>query len=322
MEIISNHFIVYVRDQKGKYRIAATRRDREITCKMTVFISERGSPMNQYHKDAKHFFKKFMIENSDDFEQTLLSEAGEVKDKIDDILQVGNIDLVNNAHTLVMYIIEGKDESLKKFAEQEGIAWATHAIDLAFKLQWIHAIRRTLWLFIEKYHKRYEYNQMEDFFQLETEINNRVDDFLNTFFIRYSTYKDALIKSQQELVENLSVPIIPINTSISVLPLIGTMDPNRVGILQDKVLEKVSELSIATLILDLSGVATIDRESIVDLRKVINGIAMMGCKTVITGLRKEIVQEIMNSGLTFDHHTENLATLQQALSKYFLTNDN
>ncbi|WP_089750534.1 STAS domain-containing protein [Halobacillus alkaliphilus] len=263
-------------------------------------------------------FKEYFKENSTLFEQTLLSEAVNVKDKIDEIMRVGNIDLVNNAHTLVMYIINGEDESLKKFAEQEGIAWATHSIDLSFKLEWVHSIRRTLWLFIEKYYKESEFEQMKDFFELETEINNRVDDFLNTFFIRYSVYKDSLIKSQQQLVENLSVQIIPINDSIFVLPLVGTMDTKRAEILQEKVLTKVSELRIATLILDLSGVAVMDRESIIELKKSIDGLNMMGCKTVITGLRKEIVREVMSAGLTFNYQTETLATLQQALSKYFL----
>ena len=238
-----------------------------------------------------------------------------VKDKIDEIMRVGNIDLVNNAHTLVMYIINEEDESLKKFAEQEGIAWATHSIDLSFKLEWVHSIRRTLWLFIEKYYKE---DQMKDFFELETEINNRVDDFLNTFFIRYSIYKDSLINSQQQLVENLSVQIIPINDSVFVLPLIGTMDTKRAEILQEKVLTKVSELRIAILILDLSGVAVMDRESIIELKESIDGLNMMGCKTVITGLRKEIVREVLSAGFTFNDQTETLATLQQALSKYFL----
>ncbi|MCA0984352.1 STAS domain-containing protein [Halobacillus yeomjeoni] len=263
-------------------------------------------------------FKYFFKENSKPFEQALLSEAVNVKDKINEILRVGNIDLVNNAHTLVMYIIDGEDESLKKFAEQEGVAWATHSIDLSFKLEWVHSIRRTLWIFIEKYYKEDGNSGMEDFFKLETEINNRVDDFLNTFFIRYSTYKDALIKAQQQMVENLSVPIIPINDSIFVLPLIGTIDTSRAEILEEKVLTKASELRISTLILDLSGVATMDRESIIELKKSMDGLSMMGCKTVITGLRKEIVREVLNAGFAFNDQTETLATLQQALSKYFL----
>ena len=101
-----------------------------------------------YANQLKGFFEK----NNQNFEQTLLSEAVNVRDKIDEILKIGNIDLVNNAHNLVFYIIDGEDEALRKFAKQEGIAWATHSIDLSFKLEWIQAIRRTLWTLIEKFY--------------------------------------------------------------------------------------------------------------------------------------------------------------------------
>ncbi|WP_394218957.1 STAS domain-containing protein [Halobacillus trueperi] len=268
-----------------------------------------------HHSDQlKDFFEK----NNQIFEQILLNKAVNVKDKIDEILTVGNIDLVNNAHHLVFYIIDEEDEVLRKFAKKEGIAWATHAIDLSFKLEWVQAIRRTLWIMIEKFYEMNENKQIRYFFQMEHAINNRLDEFLNSFFINYSTYKDSLLTAQQELVKNLSVPIIPIDSSICVLPLIGAMDTNRIEILKDKVLVNVSELRIEILIIDLSGIASMDKESTVELMKIIDGIAMMGCKTVITGLRKETVREITNTGVNFNKQTKTLATLQQALSEYFL----
>ena len=79
---------------------------------------------------------------------------------------------------------------------------------------------------------------IRDFFQLEYAINNRVDEFLNSFFISYSTYKDSLLTAQQELVKNLSVPIIPINSSICILPLIGAIDSNRIEILDRQGVDK------------------------------------------------------------------------------------
>lgn len=265
--------------------------------------------------EASYTFKEFFEKNSKRFEEELLEEAVNVKDKIDEILQIGNIDLVNNAHHLVLYIIDGKDEELKSFAKQEGIAWATHSITLSFKLEWIQATRRTIWGFIESYYQLKGQYEASDFFNLEQEINNRVDEFLNTFFINYSTYKDSLINAQKELVENLSVPIIPIDASISILPLIGSVDSYRAGILNEKVLTEVAESRIETLIMDLSGIATMEQDVIVELMKIINGIAMMGCSTIITGLRKEIVREITKTGLNFSQNTKTLGTLQQALSE-------
>ncbi|KAB8137584.1 STAS domain-containing protein [Gracilibacillus oryzae] len=262
--------------------------------------------------------RDFFYANKDNFEATLLSEAVNVKHKIDEILKVGNIDLVNNAHQLIVYIIDSEDDKLKSFAKQEGIAWASQSIEITFKLEWVQAIRRSLWIFIHRYNYLSSDFEISDLFRLEQEINNRVDMFLNTFFINYSTYKDALISEQKKLVENLSVPIIPIDDSISILPLIGAIDFNRMYIVKEKVFTEVSDTRIQTLIIDLSGIATMDEIVTSELLKTINGISMMGCSSVITGLRKEVAKEMTDLGIQFNAETEKLGTLQQALGKYLL----
>lgn len=262
--------------------------------------------------------KKFIEQNKQLFEETLLLEAVNVKNKIHDILRVGNIDLVNNAHKLVVYIIDDREQELQAFAKQEGIAWATHALALSFKLEWVQAIRRTLWNFIKKYSELKKQTNIEEFFLLEQQINNQVDEFLNAFFINYSTYKDSLITAQKQLVENLSVPIIPINPSICILPLIGSIDSFRTAILEEKVLMEIGRLRIQTLIMDLSGIADMENEVIDHLMKIIDGASLMGCNTVITGLRAEVVRKIIHLGVHFDQKTKTFGTLQQALKQYLI----
>lgn len=261
--------------------------------------------------------KKLFDQNSKEFEERLLSEAVNVRDKINEILAVGNIDLVNNAHLLVGYIIDGREKELEAFAKQEGIAWATHSIDLTFKLEWIQAIRRTLWIFIERFDENVEEQLTSNFFKMEQQINNHVDSFLNAFFLSYSTYKDQLITSHRQLVENLSVPLIPINTSICVLPLIGTVDSFRSSIIEEKVLTEIGAARIQTLIMDFSGIADIENDVVEQLMKIIDGTHMMGCDTVITGLRADVVRKMLRLGITFENKTKTLGTLQQALKQYF-----
>ncbi|WP_377890233.1 STAS domain-containing protein [Alkalihalobacillus sp. R86527] len=264
-------------------------------------------------------FIDFFEANSQAFTETLLKEAVNVKDKIEEIRRVGNIDLVTNAQTLVGYIIEENDQELYTFAQQEGIAWATHSLAVSFKLEWVQAIRRTLWVFYEKYTELESNDKRKDFFEMEKQFNNRVDYFLNSFFISYTEYKDSLIKAQKELVEHLSVPIIPINHSVSILPLIGSIDAQRTEILEDKVLSAISDMRIHTLIMDLSGVADISRDDVHRLIQIIDGASLMGCTTVITGLRKLVVMKITELGINLNEEIKTLGTLQQALREYFYT---
>lgn len=262
--------------------------------------------------------KHYLEENKDDFEQYLLNQAVNVKDKINDILRVGDIDLINNAHTLTHYIIDENTKDLSAFAKQEGIAWATFSLTLSFKLEWIQAIRRTLWIFIQKYNNDIQPISIDSFFELEKQINNQIDYFLNEFFINYSTYKDALISSQRKVVEALSVPIIPITPTICILPLIGSVDTFRTSILEEKVLTEIGRLHIQTLIMDLSGISEMETEVIDHLLKIIYGTSMMGCGTVITGLRPDVVRQMIQLGVKFDDDTKTFATLQQALNEYLV----
>ena len=134
--------------------------------------------------------------------------------------------------------------------------------------------------------------------------------------LSYSDFKNQLLEAQKRLVENLSVPIIPITSSVCVLPLIGSIDNYRTNVLEEKVLLEISRLHIQTLIIDLSGISEMEVDVIDHLVKIIDGTAMMGCKAVITGLRPEIVRKMIHLGLTIKNKAEMKGTLQLALKDY------
>ncbi|WP_455663366.1 STAS domain-containing protein [Pradoshia sp.] len=267
--------------------------------------------------ETSTFIKEYFKDNRDYFEEQLLSEAVNVRDKIEEILLIGNIDLLNNAHKLVVFVMDQSDQDVRDFAKQEGIAWATHSLTLTFKLEWVQAIRRTLWNLLEKFvEERQMQFDPDDFFILEKQINDQLDQFLNTFFICYSDYKDKLLEKQKKLVENLSVPIIPITAEMCILPLIGVLDDQRAKIIEEKVFKAIDELHIETLIIDLSGIAEMDDDVIDQFLKMVDGTKMMGCKPVITGLRPEIVRHIVSIGVSFEDRAYTSGTLQSAIKRY------
>jgi len=272
-----------------------------------------------YNKREK--MTDFIKDNKQNFQDKLLSEAVNVASNISDILEKGNIDLLKNAQKLSLYVVEQKEDELIAFAQQEGIAWAKHALTLAFKLEWVQAIRRTLWHFLYQYDRiNDQFNSREEFYALEKRINDKIDQFLNTFLISYSKYKDELIASQKDLVENLSVPIIPLSQSVAVLPLIGMIDLNRIQTIEEKVLMGISDLKIQTLIMDLSGIANMEMHVIDHFQKILTGISMMGSKAILTGLRADLVRTMIHSGISFEDKAEAKGTLQQTLKEYLEQN--
>lgn len=266
---------------------------------------------------ASSSVKEFLLQNRENFEESLLDEAINVRDKIDHIQAVGNINLLDNAHKLVLFIVEERVEELTDFAKQEGIVWAKFQMTLAFKLEWIQAIRRTLWAFLYQYDLKHQNPvDREQFYATERNVNDLIDAFFTSFFISYSKFKDELLDQQRKLVENLSVPVIPINQEICVLPLIGTIDSDRILTIQEKVLQEIERHHIETLIFDLSGITPIDEDITFELQKTIQSISMMGCRTVLTGMRAEIVKGMVNTGGdSLSNYARFKGTLESALDE-------
>ncbi|MBG9589890.1 STAS domain-containing protein [Cytobacillus oceanisediminis] len=259
----------------------------------------------------------YINEDGENFENKLLNEAVNVSGKINDILRMGNIDLLKNARKLIYFIVNRNNEELVSFARQEGIAWAEHSLTLALKLEWVQAIRRTLWQIISKLNveKGLKIQDLE-FFELEQVVNDQIDQFLNNFFLSYSEFKDHMLYKQREIVEHLSVPIIPVSDTVSVLPLIGLIDSFRVQIIEEKVLNEIAATRIQTLVMDLSGVATMEKHVIDGLQMIITGVDLMGCKTVLTGLRPDLVREMVRAGINLQKDAETQGTLRETLKKY------
>src|SRR5699024_1382580 len=132
---------------------------------------------------------------------------------------------------LILMVVEEKEEEIIQFANQEGVAWAGTSLTLSFKLKWVQKIRKTLWTFLYEFDsfKKEKYSS-EQYYEFGKKMNELLDEFLKEFFITYSSYKDQLLDEQKKLVENLSVPIIPVSPKVSILPLIGSMDSYRANI--------------------------------------------------------------------------------------------
>ncbi|MGV3489659.1 MAG: ATP-binding protein [Tuberibacillus sp.] len=263
--------------------------------------------------------REFFLENNSEFAEQLLSESINVRDVIDEIHRIGNIDLLKNAHKLVLFVVDGEQHKLMMFAKEEGIAWAKHSLTISFKLEWLQSIRRVLWTFIYNYFRLSNVKlseEMKEFFECEKRYNDLLDQFLSNFFISYTQYKDQLLQSQKELIQDLTLPMIPLTSTMSILPLIGAMDSIRIDNIREEIFDQINNMKIKTLIIDLSGVVSMDPPVLSYFLKILDGLNMMGCNPVITGTRPEMVNSMINLGVSFKDRAEIKGTLQQALEFY------
>ena len=120
------------------------------------------------------------------------------------------------------------------------------------------------------------------------------------FVDEHTRYSQERIKSQQDLIMELSTPVISLNRQVALLPLVGNIDSDRSKVILEKTIEECSRKGVNYLLLDLSGVVVIDKIVAEELMQLINALKLIGVSTTLSGLRPEIAQSAVRLGLTFD----------------------
>jgi rsbT co-antagonist protein RsbR len=98
------------------------------------------------------------------------------------------------------------------------------------------------------------------------------------------------------LVEALSTPIIVVWPGVLTLPLIGRLDLERATHITDTLLQRVVTERATHVILDLTGVETIETSTVAALLRMIAAIGLLGAQCYVTGIRSRGAQQIVELG--------------------------
>ncbi len=105
------------------------------------------------------------------------------------------------------------------------------------------------------------------------------------------------LREQQNVVMELSTPVIRVWDKILVLPLIGTVDSVRAQQVMENILIKISETESQVVIIDITGVPVIDTLVASHLIKTVAAVKLLGADSIITGINPEIAQTLVHLGV-------------------------
>ena len=124
--------------------------------------------------------------------------------------------------------------------------------------------------------------------------------------------QEELIRRQRDEILELSTPVIQVWDRVLALPIIGTLDSNRANRLTEGLLSKIADLEAEIVILDISGVPTIDTQVAQHLLKTVHAARLMGATSILSGVRPETAQAMVHLGIEIgDLRSRN--TLRDAL---------
>jgi rsbT co-antagonist protein RsbR len=116
------------------------------------------------------------------------------------------------------------------------------------------------------------------------------------------------------LVEALSTPIIVVWPGVLALPLIGRLDLARAASISSTLLDRVASDRATHVILDLTGVETIEASTIAALLRMVRAIGLLGARCFITGMHPRGARQIVDLG-TDIQQLRTLARVSDALAR-------
>jgi anti-anti-sigma regulatory factor len=122
----------------------------------------------------------------------------------------------------------------------------------------------------------------------------------------------AQVQEQEVTIRDLSVPVIPITATTLIMPLVGTLNQERLRLLQVRALQALERTAVRTLILDITGVPVVDSRMAQGLLTVVQTTQLLGTETVLVGIRPEVAQTLVGLGLYLEG-MRTFSDLQSAL---------
>ncbi|RJS61888.1 STAS domain-containing protein [Bacillus sp. PK3_68] len=143
-------------------------------------------------------------------------------------------------------------------------------------------------------------------------IDTLLDEAVYYVSLTFVKFHERMLDEAKRAFIEVSAPVVPVTKEIAVLPLIGNVDTERAQLLMETALISAKKLQLSHLVLDLSGVLTVDTMVADQIFKIVSALKLLGVKVIITGIQPETAHTLASLGVDFKT-IQTKADLQQAL---------
>jgi len=109
--------------------------------------------------------------------------------------------------------------------------------------------------------------------------------------------RERVIRQQQEAIRELSTPVLQVRERLLILPIIGVLDGQRARQLTEQLLRGIRANRAKVVVIDITGVPTIDSTVANHLVQTVEASRLMGASVIITGLSSDIAQTLVTLGV-------------------------
>jgi rsbT co-antagonist protein RsbR len=109
--------------------------------------------------------------------------------------------------------------------------------------------------------------------------------------------RERVIRQQQEAIRELSTPVLQLRDRLLLLPIIGVIDTYRARLITENLLESIRINRARMVVMDITGVATIDSRVANHILQTVTAARLMGAKVIVTGISAPVAQSLVSLGI-------------------------
>jgi rsbT co-antagonist protein RsbR len=118
-----------------------------------------------------------------------------------------------------------------------------------------------------------------------------------TVGVSFVQERERVIREQQESIRELSTPVLQVRDRLLILPIIGVLDPARARQLTEQLLAGIRDNRARVVVIDVTGVATMDVTVANHLVQAVEASRLMGASAILTGVSSRIAQTLVDLGV-------------------------
>jgi anti-anti-sigma regulatory factor len=122
-----------------------------------------------------------------------------------------------------------------------------------------------------------------------------------------------LLSEREQMIEEVSTPVVPVLEGVLVLPLIGSLDTTRAERATNAALSEVTRQGARVLILDITGARIVDSYAVARLTSLVQALKLVGADAYVTGVGAQVAQTLVGLGLDMGG-LKTFRTLAQAIA--------
>ena len=109
--------------------------------------------------------------------------------------------------------------------------------------------------------------------------------------------RQRVIRQQQDSIRELSTPVLQVRDRMLLLPIIGVIDTHRARLITENLLAAIRSNRAKVIVMDVTGVATIDSKVANHLLQTVSAARLMGASVIVTGLSADVAQSLVALGI-------------------------